>query len=94
VEVDGKTNKISDSEQVSLLNCIVEDSDDLQNESVLPMASHDVLVGENKNEADEDQNLVCKNSFSLVNHNTKATDGIEAFDTILNKQMLYNTIAY
>jgi cell division control protein 7 len=85
VEVDSKTNKISDSEQVSLLNCIVEDSDDLQNESVLPMASHDVLVGENKNEADEDQNLVCKNSFSLINHNTKAADGIEAFDMILNQ---------
>jgi cell division control protein 7 len=87
VEVDGKSNKISESEQVSLLNCRVEDSDDIdiQKESVLPMASHDVLVGESKNGADEDLNLVCKNHGSLINHNTKTADSIEAFDMILNQ---------
>lgn len=80
VEVDGKSNKISESEQVSLLNCRVEDSDDLQKESVLPKASHDVLAGESRNGADEDLN-----PDSPINHNTKTNDTIEAFDMFLNQ---------
>lgn len=85
MEVDGRSNKISESETVSLLNNRVEDSDDLQKECALPMASHDVLVGECKNGADEYLNLVCKSPGSPINHNMKTASSIEAFDMILNQ---------
>lgn len=83
VEVDGKSNKIGESEQVLLLNCTVEDSD--KKKFVLPTASHDVLVGESKIGADEDLNFVCKNPGSSINCNTMTADSIEAFDMILNQ---------
>lgn len=85
MEVDGRSNKISESETVSLLNNRVEDSDDLQKECALPMASHDVLVGECKNGADGYLNLVCKSPGSPINHNMKTASSIEAFDMILNQ---------
>jgi cell division control protein 7 len=85
MEVDGRSNKISESETVSLLNNRVEDSDDLQKECALPMASHDVLVGECKNGADEYLNPVCKSPGSPIDHNMKTATSIEAFDMILNQ---------
>ncbi|TKV94881.1 hypothetical protein SEVIR_9G325000v4 [Setaria viridis] len=90
-EVDGKSSRIGESEQAAFLNCTVEDSDDLQKESVHPTTIHAVVAGETENHAGErenqaeDLNLVCKNPGSPINYNTKRDDSIEAFDTIPNQ---------
>ncbi|OEL19981.1 hypothetical protein BAE44_0018997 [Dichanthelium oligosanthes] len=84
-EVDDKISRIGESVQVSFLSCRVEDSDDLQKESVLPTTSHAILAGESKNEAEEDLNLVRENPGSPINYNKKTTDTIEASDMIPNQ---------
>ncbi|PUZ40077.1 hypothetical protein GQ55_9G395600 [Panicum hallii var. hallii] len=81
----GRSSRIDESEQASFLNCRVEDSDDLQDETIRPMTIHAVVAGESKIGADEYLNLVCKNPGSSINYNTKRADSIEAFDMIPNQ---------
>jgi cell division control protein 7 len=91
-EVDGKSSRIGESKQASFLNCIVEDSDDLQKEAVHPMAIHAVVArerenraGERENRTEEDLNLICENKGSPISYTTKRADSIEAFDTVPNQ---------
>ncbi|XP_062200791.1 uncharacterized protein LOC133903425 [Phragmites australis] len=83
--LDDKISRIGESEQVSSHNCRVEDSDDLEKESVLlPTIIHAVLVGEKKNGVEEDLNLICKKPGSPINSNMKAVGNIETVDMIPN----------
>ncbi|KAF8689374.1 hypothetical protein HU200_041915 [Digitaria exilis] len=82
-EVDGRSQRIGESEQASFLNCRVEDSEDLEKESIHPTTILAVVAGENKNEVDEDLNLVIPGS--PIKYNTKREDSIEAFDNTPNQ---------